>query len=168
MSWLTLVTRVAGQSIVMAGGQRGRWRGRRGKRRRSGRPAAASPHSAPRQQGGQWSLVVTGARNEPSAMFLQSRKRPLLGPSPGSLHPPGVRFSVKRATRGWPRSMIWGVFRRMPMATWNKILVIPVLATTLTLCVLLSSPGSGQTPRCRWGRSTGRRRRWGRWTAGRR
>ena len=59
MSWLTLVTRVAGQSIVMAGGQRGRWRGRRGKRRRSGRPAAASPHSAPRQQGGQWSLVVT-------------------------------------------------------------------------------------------------------------
>ena len=31
MSWLTLVTRVAGQSIVMAGGQRGRVEGETGK-----------------------------------------------------------------------------------------------------------------------------------------
>ena len=47
---------------------------------------------------------------------------------------------MKRATSGWPRSMIWGVFRRMPMATWNKILIIPVLATTLTLHCVSSCP----------------------------
>ena len=33
---------------------------------------------------------------------------------------PGVRFSVNLASRGWPRSMIWGCFLLMPMATWYR------------------------------------------------
>lgn len=32
---------------------------------------------------------------------------------------PGFRFSVKRARSGAPRSMICGVLRRMPMATYR-------------------------------------------------
>ena len=33
---------------------------------------------------------------------------------------PGFKFSVNLAVKGAPRSIIWGVFRRIPIATWYR------------------------------------------------